>query len=514
MFYLLINVSIFIYKFTTVSALSPLACAILAPVVADWASSIASNSLWLDNRITVKKALFSSLPLLILKASELLNKNKNKNIILSDKILNSIYIRQSVICNNIEDQIFMYFSETIMSCIMALSVQTPGLDPYATGCILKSLRLCRISSSTKENESIDNNINEAHNKGEEENDDNNNNNDNNYTDNNNNNNSNNNNNELNYENSLGIKNEITSELSSLNFHNSLINLFPSDNFPSEREEEKIKEDSVGKMTDKERIKSIHGNNKGKFDEKDEEDDMILKQLKESLSMISNKYCRKQHLTSMFTPIAIKSKDNRKTSHSHSNSNSSYSLSPESFSDCDNGSESKNEIENKNESYNRNGNENNDNKNKRNDKNNDNDESESSYINTERDEINHAGLSSIFNIFNVYENDDDNDNNNNYDNKYSDSDSDDDNEENISSKNYKNKDNESYVSDKYDNNEDMNNKNDNNSDDSDDDDFSDWDEDEVEIEVKTSCITRRSSFCLFDDITIMEVEMEKLLFLIR
>ena len=67
-----------------------------------------------------------------------------------------------------------------------------------------------------------------------------------------------------------------------------------------------------------------------------------------------------------------------------------------------------------------------------------------------------------------------------------------------------------------NHDDYNNNNNNNhedNEDDDDDDFSDWDDDEVEIEVKTSRITRRSSFCLFDDLTVMEDEMEKLLVLL-
>ena len=67
------------------------------------------------------------------------------------------------------------------------------------------------------------------------------------------------------------------------------------------------------------------------------------------------------------------------------------------------------------------------------------------------------------------------------------------------------------------NDDDSNNNDNNYDNEDDEDdndnFSDWDEDEVEIEVKTSRITRRSSFCLLDDLTVMEDEMEKLLLLL-
>ena len=119
-------------------------CAVLAPVVADWALCISTNSLWLDCRIVARKALFSSLPLLVEKASIL----NTKKIILLDHKFNNVLLKQSVVSTTVEEQVHSYLTETVISCIVALSSHTPGLDPHSVGCVVRTLRHCQIRCPT------------------------------------------------------------------------------------------------------------------------------------------------------------------------------------------------------------------------------------------------------------------------------------------------------------------------------------------------------------------------------
>lgn len=121
-------------------ALSPLGCAILAPIVADWALSIASNSLWMDSRILARKALFTSLPLLVEKACPFLV----RHIELSDSDLHDAAVKETRKYQGLEEQVHAYLSETTIACIAALCADTPGLDPHSVGCLLRTLRLCRV----------------------------------------------------------------------------------------------------------------------------------------------------------------------------------------------------------------------------------------------------------------------------------------------------------------------------------------------------------------------------------
>jgi hypothetical protein len=125
-----------------VPVLSPLDCALLSSIIANWTYSIASNSLWLDSRIMARKALFSTLPMLITKAAPYL---KDK-IILSDYELNEIKVIKNC---DIYEKIHFYLSETVVSIINALTVQLPGLDSHAVGCLLKSIRLCKLCTIDK-----------------------------------------------------------------------------------------------------------------------------------------------------------------------------------------------------------------------------------------------------------------------------------------------------------------------------------------------------------------------------
>ena len=112
----------------------------LAPTVADWAVSIASNSLWMDCRVAARKALFSSLPLLLEKASQLLT----ESIPLSDKDVHHLANRPHVSRQPDTEQAYSYLCETVIACIAALCSDSPGLDPYSVSCLLRSLRLCKI----------------------------------------------------------------------------------------------------------------------------------------------------------------------------------------------------------------------------------------------------------------------------------------------------------------------------------------------------------------------------------
>lgn len=123
----------------TVPALSALGCAILASVVADWSLSIASNSLWMDSRVSARKALFSSLPLLIEKASHALI----RPILFTDAYLHDKDDKHLFVTNIVEEQVCSYLSEASTTCMAALCAETPGLDPHSVGCLLKALRFCR-----------------------------------------------------------------------------------------------------------------------------------------------------------------------------------------------------------------------------------------------------------------------------------------------------------------------------------------------------------------------------------
>ena len=116
----------------------------LAPTVADWAQCISSNSLWMDCRVAARKALFSSLPLLVEKASLLLR----QSIPLSDchLQLHLLANRQHVSSgpDTETEQVFSYLCETVTACIAALCADSPGLDPYAVSCLLRSLRFCKV----------------------------------------------------------------------------------------------------------------------------------------------------------------------------------------------------------------------------------------------------------------------------------------------------------------------------------------------------------------------------------
>ena len=120
-------------------ALSALGCAILASVVADWSLSIAFNSLWMDSRVSARKALFSSLPLLVEKASQALI----RPILFTDSFLHDQHNKHSFVTNSAEEQVYSYLSEASTTCVAALCAETPGLDPHSVGCVLKALRLCR-----------------------------------------------------------------------------------------------------------------------------------------------------------------------------------------------------------------------------------------------------------------------------------------------------------------------------------------------------------------------------------
>ena len=120
-------------------ALSALGCAILASVVADWSLSIASNSLWMDSRVSARKALFSSLPLLVEKASNALI----RPILFTDSYLHDQDNKHLFVTNSAEEQVYSYLSEASSTCVAALCAETPGLDPHSVGCVLKALRLCR-----------------------------------------------------------------------------------------------------------------------------------------------------------------------------------------------------------------------------------------------------------------------------------------------------------------------------------------------------------------------------------
>ena len=122
-----------------VPALSALGCAILASVVADWSLSIASNSLWMDSRVSARKALFSSLPLLIDRASQALI----RPILFTDSYLHDQDDKHLFDSNSVEEQVYSYLSEASTTCMAALCAETPGLDPHSVGCLLKALRLCR-----------------------------------------------------------------------------------------------------------------------------------------------------------------------------------------------------------------------------------------------------------------------------------------------------------------------------------------------------------------------------------
>jgi hypothetical protein len=125
-----------------VPVLSPLECALLSSIIANWTYNIASNSLWLDSRIMARKALFSTLPMLVSKAAPHL---KN-TIILSDYGLNEIKMIKNC---DVFEKIHFYLSETVVCTINALTVQSPGLDSHAVGCLLKSMRLCELCTIDK-----------------------------------------------------------------------------------------------------------------------------------------------------------------------------------------------------------------------------------------------------------------------------------------------------------------------------------------------------------------------------
>ena len=127
------------FFYVTVSALSPLGCAILASIVSDWALSIASNSLWMDCRISARKALFSSLPLLVEKASKVLL----RPVELFDTPQHDLDDKQLMVSSSVEEQVYAYLCEACATCVTTLCADTPGLDPHAVGCVLRALRLCR-----------------------------------------------------------------------------------------------------------------------------------------------------------------------------------------------------------------------------------------------------------------------------------------------------------------------------------------------------------------------------------
>ena len=120
-------------------ALSVLGCAILASVVADWGLSIASNSLWMDSRISARKSLFSSLPLLVERASHALL----RPIIFSDSCKHDQDDKHLSVTSGDEEQVYFYLKEASNTCAAALCAETPGLDPHSVGSVLKALRLCR-----------------------------------------------------------------------------------------------------------------------------------------------------------------------------------------------------------------------------------------------------------------------------------------------------------------------------------------------------------------------------------
>jgi hypothetical protein len=125
--------------YVLVSALSPLGCAILVSIVSDWALSIASNSLWMDCRIAARKALFSSLPLLVEKASKVLL----RPVDFSDTPQHDLDDKQLMSGRSAEEQVYAYLCEACATCVTTLCADTPGLDPHAVGCVLRALRLCR-----------------------------------------------------------------------------------------------------------------------------------------------------------------------------------------------------------------------------------------------------------------------------------------------------------------------------------------------------------------------------------
>ena len=119
--------------------LSSLGCAILASVVADWSLYIASNSLWMDCRIAARKALFSSLPLLVEKASKVLL----CPVDFSGTPLHDLDDKHLISSSSVADQAYAYLYEACTTCVTTLCADTPGLDPHAVGCVLRALRLCR-----------------------------------------------------------------------------------------------------------------------------------------------------------------------------------------------------------------------------------------------------------------------------------------------------------------------------------------------------------------------------------
>lgn len=133
-FFLLLSI-----LYVPVSALCPLGCAILASIVADWALSIASNSLWMDCRISARKALFSSLPLLVEKASKVLL----RPVELFDTPQHDLDDKHLMGGSSVAEQVYAYLCEACATCVTTLCADTPGLDPHAVGCVLRALRLCR-----------------------------------------------------------------------------------------------------------------------------------------------------------------------------------------------------------------------------------------------------------------------------------------------------------------------------------------------------------------------------------
>lgn len=70
---------------------------------------------------------------------------------LSDRDLHDVMLKQSVVSTDVNEQTHTYLSETTISCIMALSSNTPGLDPHSVGCLIRTLRLCRITPEITKN---------------------------------------------------------------------------------------------------------------------------------------------------------------------------------------------------------------------------------------------------------------------------------------------------------------------------------------------------------------------------
>lgn len=109
----------------TVPALSALGCAILASVVADWSLSIASNSLWMDSRVSARKALFSSLPLLIEKASHALI----RPILFTDAYLHDKDDKHLFVTNIVEEKFVLILVKLQLPAWQHCVQRPQGLTP-------------------------------------------------------------------------------------------------------------------------------------------------------------------------------------------------------------------------------------------------------------------------------------------------------------------------------------------------------------------------------------------------